>query len=63
LRPSTKPVWSRVDPTPLRTRRIDPPGREQGYPRQGTNVVTNPSEKIVTNPAHYGGLGQGGICV
>ena len=27
--------------------------------RQGTNTVTNPSEKIVTNPAHYGGhLGQ-----
>ena len=41
---------SRVDPTPLCTRRIDPPAREQGYPRQGTNMVTNPSENIVTNP-------------
>ena len=50
---------SRVDPTPLRTRRIDPPAREQGYPRQGTNMVTNPSEKIVTNPAHYGGIVSG----
>jgi hypothetical protein len=38
----------------MQANRIDPPAREQGYPRQGTNMVTDPVKNIVTNLAHRG---------
>ena len=36
------------------TSRIDPPDRELRATRQGTRRLTDPSEDIVTSPAHYG---------